>query len=51
MDWFKEMSLLEKINTYGESMYDLGIGIGDNEILKEDIKSMLDIIKNDIEKK
>lgn len=51
MEWFKELSLIEKIETYGELMFSIGVGSGDLEKMKEELGEMHYYITKDVEKK
>lgn len=55
MDWFEKLSLLEKVEAYGELMYDIGTcplsaKKEEKELFQTEKKIMFDLIKKDIEK-
>ena len=55
MDWFEKLSLLEKVEAYGELMYDMGTcpvsaKKEEKELFQTEKNIMFDLIKKDIGK-
>lgn len=51
MEWFKEMSLMEKIETYGELMFAIGADSGDTAKMQEELGAMHYYIAREVRKK